>query len=804
MYLHSRNVLHRDVKSPNVLVFDGGPWLFDGSPRRVAKLADFGLAVVKNELSTLATTSTAGTMNWKAPELFESRDSAETDWYKGRATSASDMYSFACVVYELVSGHEPWKGMSSELILRSILYDNVRPAKPTGCPEEVWTLIQRGWAQNPEQRPSFEDMLRRLEEIGRQGGVVTARVVQSTKRDFESMTRGVNESRTDTAIAYGERSDPMTDTTKSYCARGVALPNNSDDENILRSWRERNILRSWRERCSALEEMWPADASATTWEGVIFGEEADGEARRRVVEIVLNGSLGVATSVPPELCGLGGLKKLDLAHNRLTMVPPELGTLGALEELDLSQNRLASVPKELGSLGALKKLNLSRNQLTSVPSELGNLDALEELNLYLNLLTRVPAELGDLLARGGMVFKRDVGVAIMEHSQESAGGDDTFTTNPSGGFPLSEASLESVKLMREQIFERSYVTMWESSLLKSRTTPLRTVKNALLYAEMRDWVTKQFYDHCSPFVFENNDLIRERIKGPINHRICSEICKANRSDNLVCWADSIVTINRKENVEVACVCFVLVPTAEGGEEVGIVHLKFTFGPSYPYQPPLNLCVWKKQEAGGAGDPQRGEWHEYASMSMPYLEGSWSPAMGIHSWVPYFLARERINLHRQGCMHDASLMSHAELYHGGAKIQGVDATVPFQPQSPFLKELVAGRVQEGSMSTWLDFAQGSYSLIAAESSTSSSVIITTVYGKEEKFPLVEGDTLSDLKHRFQDKEGLSTDYIAFVVDGSALLADDPVTGTVCAALALVCGKPKRLTASLPWCAANPKG
>ena len=48
MYLHSRGVLHRDVKSANVL-------LFEDRHRRVAKLADFGLAVVKNESSTLAT-----------------------------------------------------------------------------------------------------------------------------------------------------------------------------------------------------------------------------------------------------------------------------------------------------------------------------------------------------------------------------------------------------------------------------------------------------------------------------------------------------------------------------------------------------------------------------------------------------------------------------------------------------------------------------------------------------------------------------------------------------------------------------
>ena len=69
--------------------------------RRFAKLADFGLAVVKSESSTLATVSSAGTTNWKAPEL---------SFKTGRATHASDMYSFACVLYELASGQAPWAG----------------------------------------------------------------------------------------------------------------------------------------------------------------------------------------------------------------------------------------------------------------------------------------------------------------------------------------------------------------------------------------------------------------------------------------------------------------------------------------------------------------------------------------------------------------------------------------------------------------------------------------------------------------------------------------------------------------------
>jgi hypothetical protein len=146
-YLHSRRVLHRDIKSANVL-------LFGMLPRRQAKIADFGLAVVKSESSTLATVSSAGTVNWKAPELLDEG---------GKSSRASDMYSFACVVYELTSGQIPWAGHEPFKVFRA-LYRSERPDRPRNCPDDVWTLVQRGWAHTPEERISFTAAIAALEE----------------------------------------------------------------------------------------------------------------------------------------------------------------------------------------------------------------------------------------------------------------------------------------------------------------------------------------------------------------------------------------------------------------------------------------------------------------------------------------------------------------------------------------------------------------------------------------------------------------------------------------------------------------
>ena len=71
-YLHQNNLLHRDVKSPNFLMFDGPP----GGHPYTAKLGDFGLLEVKRACAPKRGTPGVGqgyfcSPNWRAPELWE-------------------------------------------------------------------------------------------------------------------------------------------------------------------------------------------------------------------------------------------------------------------------------------------------------------------------------------------------------------------------------------------------------------------------------------------------------------------------------------------------------------------------------------------------------------------------------------------------------------------------------------------------------------------------------------------------------------------------------------------------------------
>ena len=98
-YLHQKEIIHRDLKSLNVLL--------DSDLH--AKISDFGLSKVKLETSSTSTTTRtqAGTVRWKAPELFKR---------KAVPTKASDVYSYGMVLWEITSRQIPFKDATSEVI----------------------------------------------------------------------------------------------------------------------------------------------------------------------------------------------------------------------------------------------------------------------------------------------------------------------------------------------------------------------------------------------------------------------------------------------------------------------------------------------------------------------------------------------------------------------------------------------------------------------------------------------------------------------------------------------------------------
>jgi serine/threonine protein kinase len=148
--VHERGLLHRDIKSSNVLL--AGP---DDTPM----LSDFGVAKGVGYTVLTRTGLMVGTLDYLAPELIRGEP----------ATPASDVYAFACLVYECLAGAPPFSSRSIFEVGYAHLHDP--PASLLGHVEgtssELDRAMLRGLEKDPARRPhlagAYADMLRILD-----------------------------------------------------------------------------------------------------------------------------------------------------------------------------------------------------------------------------------------------------------------------------------------------------------------------------------------------------------------------------------------------------------------------------------------------------------------------------------------------------------------------------------------------------------------------------------------------------------------------------------------------------------------
>jgi len=147
-YLHhsSPPIIHRDLKSSNLLVDKN--W--------IVKVADFGLSRLKRE--TFLTTKTGkGTPQWMAPEVLRNEPSDEK----------SDVYSYGVILWELVTQKIPWENLNSMQVIGAVGFMNQRLDIPSEVDPQWKSIILSCWESDPQQRPSFQELLERLRELQR-------------------------------------------------------------------------------------------------------------------------------------------------------------------------------------------------------------------------------------------------------------------------------------------------------------------------------------------------------------------------------------------------------------------------------------------------------------------------------------------------------------------------------------------------------------------------------------------------------------------------------------------------------------
>uniref|UniRef100_A0A669DKV0 Mitogen-activated protein kinase kinase kinase 12 n=1 Tax=Oreochromis niloticus TaxID=8128 RepID=A0A669DKV0_ORENI len=140
-YLHLHKIIHRDLKSPNMLI------TYDDA----VKISDFGTSKELNDKSTKM--SFAGTVAWMAPEVIRNEPVSEK----------VDIWSFGVVLWEMLTGEVPYKDVDSSAIIWGVGNNSLQLPVPDSCPESFKLLLRQCWNCKPRNRPSFRQILLHLD-----------------------------------------------------------------------------------------------------------------------------------------------------------------------------------------------------------------------------------------------------------------------------------------------------------------------------------------------------------------------------------------------------------------------------------------------------------------------------------------------------------------------------------------------------------------------------------------------------------------------------------------------------------------
>jgi len=139
-YLHSRKIIHRDLKSQNVLI---------GENMKI-KLCDLGLATVMEVAKRM---TVCGTNEWMAPEILLQ------DNYDNKV----DVFSFGIVLTELVTCQPPKKRDIGNML--KFDSEGFMKELPEGCPEEFAQIILDCCKSTPGERPEIKEIVGRLRKL---------------------------------------------------------------------------------------------------------------------------------------------------------------------------------------------------------------------------------------------------------------------------------------------------------------------------------------------------------------------------------------------------------------------------------------------------------------------------------------------------------------------------------------------------------------------------------------------------------------------------------------------------------------
>jgi len=159
-YLHNGapiSLVHRDLKSSNILISDKVE-KNDELLLKTLKITDFGLAREVNHTTKI---SAAGTYAWMAPEVIKT-----STFSKG-----SDVWSYGIVLWELLTGETPYKGINDMAIAYGVAMNKLNLPIPKTCPEDWRRLMEDCWRFDSHERPTFQSIIHRLDEVAHSNSI---------------------------------------------------------------------------------------------------------------------------------------------------------------------------------------------------------------------------------------------------------------------------------------------------------------------------------------------------------------------------------------------------------------------------------------------------------------------------------------------------------------------------------------------------------------------------------------------------------------------------------------------------------
>lgn len=143
-YLHSRGILHRDMKADNLLLDQDG----------VCKISDFGISRRSKDVYSNSDMTMRGTVFWMAPEMVDTKQG-----YSAKV----DIWSLGCVVLEMFAGKRPWSNL--EVVAAMFKIGKSKTSPP--IPEDTLPLISQDGRNfldacfeiDPESRPTADKLL---------------------------------------------------------------------------------------------------------------------------------------------------------------------------------------------------------------------------------------------------------------------------------------------------------------------------------------------------------------------------------------------------------------------------------------------------------------------------------------------------------------------------------------------------------------------------------------------------------------------------------------------------------------------